>query len=220
MLISDSVLSRFGFAALVLGLLTLVVSVVWGGLVYPGYDHSRQFMSELGATGTVTGAAVNSWGFVPNGLLIAAFCLLAARILRRSALAVTACLLLALNGVGMAVAGVYPCDFECSRSSQTIAAELHDLWGGLSYLSAILGIGLASLWARRSAAPWLTPIGVGAAVVSLVGFSAVVADVELAGLFQRALETALAVFMLSLGWALTKGLTGQRASSTASTRVN
>ncbi len=89
---------------------------------------------------------------------------------------------------------------------------LHDLWGGLGYLSAIIGMGMASLWARGSDAPWLTPIGVGATIISLIGFSGVVAEVEFAGLFQRAMETALAVFMLSLGWALIKGLTGQRTS--------
>lgn len=220
MLVSDTVSSRIAVFALVLGLVALVVSVAWGGAVYPGYDHLRQFMSELGATGSVTGEAVNRWGFIPNGVLIAVFCLLAAWVLRRSALAVTACLLLALNGVGMAGAGVYPCDFECSRANSTVAAELHDLWGGVGYLSAILGTVLASLWARRSDAPWLTPIGVGAAVVSLVGLFAIVAEVEFAGLFQRAMETALAVFMLSLGWALTKGLTGKRVPATASTSVH
>lgn len=208
-------MGRIALIALVLGLVALVVSVVWGGAVYPGYDHLRQFMSELGATGSVTGEAVNRWGFVPNGVLIAVFGVLAAWVLRRSALAVVACLFLSLNGVGMAGAGVYPCDFECSRSNSTVAADLHDLWGAVGYLSAIVGTVLATLWARRSDAPWLTPIGVGAALVSLAGFSAVVAEVELAGLFQRVMETALAVFMLSLGWALTKGLTGNRASSTA-----
>ncbi len=212
---TDTLLGRIAFIALVLALLSLVVSVVWGGAVYPGYDHLRQFMSELGATGSVTGEAVNRWGLVPNGILLVIFCLLAAWVLRGSALAVTACLFLAFFGVGMAVAGFYPCDFECNRSHPTAAAKMHDLWGGLGYLSAILGTLLASLWARKCDAPWLTPIGMGAAVVSLVGFSAIVAEVELAGLFQRAMETALAVFMLSLGWALMNGLTGERASSTA-----
>lgn len=220
LLISHTVLSRIAFVSLVLGLVVLLVSVVWGGAAYPGYDHSRQFMSELGASGSVTGVAVNRWGYIPNGVLIAIFCLLAAVILRRSATATSACLFLALNGVGMAGAGVYPCDFECSRSSQTVAAELHDLWGGLGYLSAILGTALASLWARRSDAPWLTPIGVTAAVISLIGFYGVIAEVELAGLFQRAMEASLAVFMLSLGWALMKGLTGDSASPAASTQIN
>jgi hypothetical membrane protein len=206
----DVILSRIACAALVAGLGILAIAVVWAGSVYPGYDHARQFMSELGATGAVNGSEVNRWGFVPNGLLITVFSVLAAWILRRSALAVTACLLLAGNGIGMTGAGIYPCDFECSRSDPSAAALLHDLFGGLGYLSAIVGVGLASLWARKSEAPWLAPLGVMVLIVSLVGFYGVVVEVELKGLFQRAMEAALAVFMLALGWALVKGLRAAR----------
>lgn len=202
----DVILSRLAFAALFVGLGVLVAAVIWAGSVYPGYDHARQFMSELGATGAVTGAEVSRWGFVPNGVLITIFSVLAAWILRRSALAVTACLLLAGNGIGMMGAGVYPCDFECSRSDPSTAALLHDLFGGLGYLCAIVGVGLAALWARKSEASWLAPLGVGVLVVSVVGFYGVVVEFELMGLFQRAMEAALAVFMLALGWALVKGL--------------
>jgi len=206
----DVLLSRLALAALVAGLGILVAAVIWAGSVYPGYDHARQFMSELGATGAVTGAEVSRWGFVPNGVLITIFSVLAAWILRRSALAVTACLLLAGNGIGMTGAGVYPCDFECSRSDPSAAALLHDLFGGLGYVCAIVGVGLAALWARKSEASWLAPLGVGVLIVSLVGFYGVVAEVVLMGLFQRAMEAALAVFMLALGWALVKGLRATR----------
>lgn len=204
----DAGLSRIAFAVLVAGLGILLAAVVWGGSAYPGYDHARQFISELGAKGAATGAMVSDWGFVPNGVLVTIFCLLAAWILRRSALAVAACLLLALNGVGMTGAGVYPCDLECSRSDQSPAARLHDLFGGLGYLCAIFGVGLAAVWARRSQAPWLAPIGIVALIVSVVGLSGVIAEVELAGLFQRAMEVALAVFMMALGWALVQGARG------------
>jgi len=210
MRVADAGLSRLAFGVIVLGLAVLLAAVVWGGAVYPGYDHSRQFMSELGATGAVTASSVNTWGYIPNGLFVAAFCLLATWILRRSPLAVVACLLLAGNGVGMAGAGVYPCDFECSRSDPSVAAELHDLFGGLGYLCAILGVGLASLWARKSDAPWLAPLGLVVLIVSVIGFYGVVAEVELRGLFQRAMEVALAVFMLALAWALMKGLRASR----------
>lgn len=210
MRVADAGLSRLAFGVIVLGLAVLLAAVVWGGAVYPGYDHSRQYMSELGATGAVTASSVNTWGYIPNGLFVAAFCLLAAWILRRSPLAVVACLLLAGNGVGMAGAGVYPCDFECSRSDPSVAAELHDLFGGLGYLCAILGVGLASLWARKSDAPWLAPLGLVVLIVSVIGFYGVVAEVELRGLFQRAMEVALAVFMLALAWALMKGLRASR----------
>lgn len=208
---ADAGLSRLAFAALVAGLGVLSIAVLWGGAVYPGYDHARQFMSELGATGAVTGPSVSLWGFAPNGVLVTVFSLLAAWILRRSALAVVACLLLAGNGVGMTGAAVYPCDFECSRSDPSVAALLHDLFGGLGYLCAIVGVGAAALWARRTDASLLAPLGVVVLIVSVVGFYGVVAELELRGLYQRAMEVALAVFMLALGWALMKGVRGVRA---------
>ena len=205
---SDAALSRIAFATIVAGVAVLIIAVVWGGQVYPGYDHTRQYMSELGATGAVTGPAVSAWGFVPNGVMVAAFCLMTAWILRRSGLAVVACLLLALNGMGMAGAGIYPCDFGCGRSDPSTAAQMHDLTAGLGYLFALPGLGLAALWARRSDAPWLAPLGAVALVISIAGFVAIIADVELGGLFQRVMEAAMAVFMLALGWAVMRGVRG------------
>lgn len=207
---ADASVSRIAFGAIVLGVGVLLVAVVWGGAVYPGYDHGRQFMSELGAAGTVTGPQVNGWGYIPNGALVTVFSLLAAWVLRGSALAVIACLLLAANGVGMLGAGVYPCDFECSRSDPSPAARLHDLFAGLGYLCALLGVALAAFWSRGTSAPWLAPLGGLVLIVSVVGFYGVVAEVELMGLFQRAMEAALAVFMLALGWALVRGLRVRR----------
>lgn len=206
MRVPDAGVSRLAFTTIAIGVGVLLVTVVWGGLVYPDYDHARQYMSELGATGASTGSWVNAWGYIPNGVFMTVGSLLAAWVLRRSALAVLGCLLLAGNGLGMTGAGIYPCDFECSRSDPSAAAVLHDLFGGLGYLFAILGVGLMALWARTSTARWLVPVGVIVLVVSFVGFYGVVAEVELKGLFQRAMETALAVFMLALGWALTQGL--------------
>lgn len=205
---SDVALSRIAFATIVVGVGVLAVAVVAGGAVYPGYDHGRQFMSELGATGSVTGGWVNPFGYIPNGVLMTAFCLMAAWILRRNTLAVLACLLMAGNGVGMWGAGVYPCDFECSREDPSGAAMLHDLFGGLGYLCAIFGLVLTAVWSRRSSAPWLSPLSAVVLVVSIVGFYGVVAEVELKGLYQRAMEAGLAIFMLALGWAMLKGLRG------------
>ena len=210
MRVPDAGLSRLALGLIVLGSSVLFVAVIWGGAVYPSYDHARQFMSELGATGAVTGPSVNAWGYVPNGVLVTAFSLLASWILRRNAVAVVACLLLAGNGIGMTGAGVYPCDFECSRSDPSSTALLHDLFGGLGYLCAIFGVGLTILWTRKGGVPWLATLGIIVLIVSIVGFYGVVAEVEFKGSFQRAMELALSVFMLALGWALTKGLRAAR----------
>ncbi len=198
-------LARLAFGLLVVGELIQLGTVLVGGAVYPGYDHARQYISELGATGAVTGPAVSWWGFVPSGLFITAFCLIAAWLLRRNALAVVACFMLAWYGLSLSAAGVYPCAFECARTEASFDAMMHDLVGGTGYLTGVLGVAIAALAIRSGEARWLRPVGLTCAFVAAVGFAAIIADVELGGLFQRALEGSLAVFLLALGWALARG---------------
>lgn len=197
--------ARLAFGLLVVGELIQLGAVLVGGAVYPGYDHARQYISELGATGAVTGPAVSWWGFVPGGLFITAFCLIAAWLLRRNLLAVAACLMLAWYGLSLSAAGVYPCAFECARTEVSFDAMMHDLVGGTGYLTGVLGVALAAFSIRSGDARWLRPLGLVCAVVATVGFAAIIADVELGGVFQRALEGALAVFLLAFGWALARG---------------
>lgn len=197
--------ARLAFGLLVVGELIQLGAVLVGGLLYPGYDHARQYISELGASGAVTGPAVSWWGFVPSGLLITAFCLIAGWLKRGNALAVAACLMLAWYGLSLSAAGVYPCAFECARTEVTFDAMMHDLVGGTGYLTGVLGVALAALSIRSGDAGWLRPLGLVCAVVAATGFAAIIADVELGGVYQRALEGALAVFLLAFGWALTKG---------------
>ena len=198
-------LGRIAFGLLLIGELIQLTTVVVGGAVYPGYDHARQYISELGATGAVTGPAVSWWGFGPSGLFITGFCLIAAWLLRRNAAAVAACLMLAWYGLSLSAAGVYPCAFECARSEVTFDAMMHDLVGGTGYLTGVVGLALAGLANLSGEALWLGQLGLICAGVAAAGFAAIIADVELGGLFQRLLETALAVFLLAFGWALARG---------------
>ena len=197
--------ARLAFVLLIVGELIQLGAVLVGGAAYPGYEHARQYISELGATGAVTGPAVSWWGFVPSGLLITAFCLMAAWLLRRNVLAVVACLMLAWYGLSLSAAGIYPCAFECARTEVTFDAMMHDLVGGTGYLTGVLGVAIAALAVRSGEAGWLRPLGLVCAGVAAVGFAAIIVDVELGGVFQRALEGSLAVFLLAFGWALARG---------------
>lgn len=198
-------LGRIALGLLTIGVLIQLVAILWAGAVYPGYDPIRQHISELGATGAVTGPAVSWWGFVPSGLFMGGFCLISAWMLRRSGLAVTACLLLGWYGFSLSAAGVYPCAFECARSEVTFSAMMHDLFGGTGYLTGIIGMGLAGLWARTSRAPWLAPLSAVCVVIAVAGFGAIIIESEFSGLLQRGLEGAMAVFLLAFGWALADG---------------
>jgi hypothetical protein len=113
--------------------------------------------------------------------------------------------MLAWYGLSLSAAGVYPCAFECARTEVTFDAMMHDLVGGTGYLTGILGVALAALAVGSGGAGWLRITGLVCAGVAAAGFAAIIIDVELGGLFQRALEGALAVFLLAFGWALARG---------------
>jgi len=195
---------RVAFGLLAAGFLIQLVTIVWGGAVYPGYDHTRQFISELGATGAVTGPAVSWWGFVPSGLLIGAGCIIAAWLTRRSGLAAAAWLLLGWYGLSLAAAGVYPCAFECSRSDSSFNALMHDLFGGTGYLTGIVALPLAALVARREKRTGLFILALVGTVLAVVGFGGVILETEPVGLIQRMLEGSVGLFILAFGWTLTR----------------
>jgi len=193
---------RTAFGLLALGLLIQLITIVWGGAVYPGYDHVSRYISELGATGAVTGPVVSWWGFVPSGLLVASGCLMAAWLGRRSRLAVAAWLGLAWYGVSLAAAGVYPCAFECARSDASFNALMHDLFGGTGYLAGIVALPLAAFVARREGRRGLAILAVVCTVLAILGFAGVIAEARPAGLIQRMLEGSVDVFILAFGWSL------------------
>ena len=181
----------------ILAAVVFVVIVVWAGATYPGYDHLRQYISELGATGAETASAVNL-AFEMSGILTALFWIGAMVVLPRTVLTVLGCGLSALNGVSFALAGVYACDFECSRADPSAAAELHDLYGGLGYLAAIVGMAVlafASTRWPRAGKLWL--LGLICTGIGLIGFVGIVIDPEFSGLLQRLAEGAIWVFLLA-----------------------
>lgn len=187
---------------LVVGNLIQVLTIMVGGAVYPGYDHARQYISELGASGAVTGPAVSWLGFVPSGVIISAGCLIAAWVSRRNGLAVAVWLLLGWYGLSLSAAGVYPCEFECSRAVPSPNALMHDLFGGSGYLTAIVGLALGGFVAAAQGRPGLVLLSIVCTVVTALGFGGVIAEAEPAGLIQRGLEGAIMVFTLVLGWGL------------------
>ena len=197
-------LGRLAFALILLGEIVQWGGIVIGGAAYPGYDSLRQYISELGATGAVTGWMVSWLVFVPSGLLILAGCLLAAWAMRRSVPGLLGWLLLAWYGASLTGAGIYPCEFECARTEVTFNALMHDLVGGTGYLAVPIGIWLVTAAGRATGAAFVA-FGVVCGLLALIGFGGVVADPEFGGLLQRVLEGSVTVFLLVAAWLMARG---------------
>ena len=189
---------NLAFGSAILSLLIMAALTIGGGLVYPDYDHLTQFISEMGATGTITGPTVSA-AFIVSGMLLTLFWLLSARLLPGSFLSVTGCGLGAVNGLGLMFGGVFPCAFECSLADPTPSAILHDVFGGIGYLAGIAGICLIALAARRwTHGRFLYPLGLACGIPAAAAIWLLHPGFEWYGAAQRVVEIALAVFALAV----------------------
>jgi hypothetical membrane protein len=193
---------RLAFACAVLGLSILLVAAVAGGLATPGYDHARQYISELGASGAATGPAVSA-AFVVSGGLQAAFWLLCIRLLPGSRLAAAGFVLSALNGLGLLAGGVFPCDAGCSLSDPSLSAVLHEVLGGLGYLCGVAGILLVAMaWRTRPEFRRLSGLALLCGMPGVMLIWMIHPGFELFGLAQRGLELAIGVWTLAVAFAV------------------
>lgn len=181
-----------------LSLLIFATATIAGGIAYPGYDHLRQYISELGATGAPAGQAV-SLAFMVSGALLTAFWLICARMFRDSRLAVFGFGLSALNGLGLFFGGVFRCDFECSLASPSREAVLHDVLGGIGYLCGIVGILVVGLaWRNRPDRLGLFRLSLLCGVPAAMTIWLIHPAFEWYGAAQRVLELALAIWTLAI----------------------
>ena len=56
-----------------LAFLPHMVAILLATSLRPGFDHAKQYLSELGERGSETAALMNFVGIIPTGLLIAVF---------------------------------------------------------------------------------------------------------------------------------------------------
>ena len=172
--------------------------IVVGPFGYPGYDSLGQHISEMGATGAPHGPTISAL-FIASSVLMIAFWLLCPKARPVTTLRAAGLILLAANGAGLLGAGVYPCDFECARTDPSVAQQLHDLFGGLGYLSGVLGLFLLAL-GLRSLDGWsrLFPLVMFCAVAAALSFPLIAPEFPWHGAAQRVLEAAFMVAILAV----------------------
>lgn len=161
-----------------------------GGALKPGYSHVSQYISELNATGTPWAAAIGWLGFVPLGLLLAAFLVVAAPLASLRGASRAGWWLLMGQPLAYVGAALAPCDAGCPATG-SVSQDLHNLLGVVTYPAAGLGLLLLAFAPRLS--PALRAAFVLASAVWMAGFVAMVVP-ELAairGALQRATEAVL-----------------------------
>lgn len=187
--------------AMLCGLVSLVLLVggtIIAGAVTPGYDHLRQYMSELGATGAPTGPWVSYGVFLPSSALMVVFWLYCARRLAPGPVAAIGFVFLAMNGLGLAGGGAFPCEVGCPIESASLSQNLHNLFGGLGYLAGVIGLFISAIgMSRGDRKPATIATGLTCAIAGAVFLTGIHPDFEYPGAAQRGLEACFVAWTLA-----------------------
>ncbi|MDP1632453.1 MAG: DUF998 domain-containing protein [Caulobacter sp.] len=189
------------FWAAIIGYLLLAILIVGGGAAWPGYSHSLQFISELGAAGAPHGMLVSLGGFLPIGIFVTLFAVLAAVIEPRGLLRTIGFLCLAVFASGYTVAAFFPCDYGCRPATPSFSQLMHNLFGLGGYIFAPIGLIILGQAARTwPGGRWLSPLGLVCGLVAGGAFFGMGSDAP--GLAQRVLEGAVALWILACAFTL------------------
>jgi hypothetical membrane protein len=183
---------------------------VVGAWLKPGYSHSANFISELNATGTPWAQELGLFGFVPLGLVLAAFLLVAYPLARLTWPSRAGFLLLWSQPVAFIGAALAPCEPGCSGGSAL--QQVHDLLGLVTYLAAAVAFFLLSFHSRLTAGGrWYLRV----AAVAWVGLFVLMLVPELAsirGLLQRVADGLLWITVLLVAWRMLAPAEGTSAA--------
>jgi hypothetical protein len=189
------------FWSAIIGASLLVLMTVAGAAAWPGYSHVSQYISELGATGAPHGRLVSLGGFLPVGVLLTTFAVLAALIPPRGVLKTLGSIGLFLFALGYLGAAVFPCDFGCRPETPSGSQMLHMAFGLAGYILAPLTLAVLAIASRKwPGAKGLFPLGLVCAVVAGIAFFSM-AD-PFAGLFQRVLEGSVLLWIVAFAFTL------------------
>ena len=138
-------------------------------------------------------------GFVPTGLMHAAFaaCLYVA--FKGSRLAVIAATLLAINGLARIGAGLFPCEPGCAGPKLLLSQQLHSLSAGVGFFALIAASVTWGLVLRRHGSRGLGLFSVGCGIVGLVFLLLMAWGAEPragTGLYERLSSGVLSVWVL------------------------
>lgn len=192
---------RFALACATLGVASVILLTVLGGFTFPGYSHTSQFISELGATGAPHEALIRFGGFLPAGVFLCLFVVGAFKVLPRSHTTTLGLVGIAIYASGYLAAAFFPCDFGCRPVNPSFSQVVHNLFGMVGYLLAPLSLFALGWSARRwpGGAHLSTPAFV-AAVLILAGLLALDPGFPYVGVVQRVIEASVLLWVIICAW--------------------
>lgn len=118
--------------------LWIFIGVYVASRLYEGYSHSKQFCSELGATGSLTEKLSPLINNYPLGFLFCFFGWYLAQLANVSILVNIVGWLVIVHGIGTWVAGYFPMDADPFTKHPTFSCKVHSWAGFIMLLSLVL----------------------------------------------------------------------------------
>ncbi len=188
--------------ARVLAVATLVFGVAFytiGAAIKPGYSHITHFISELNATGTPWAVELGLFGFLPLGVIFAAFLLAVIPVTQVRGASRLGLWLLWSQPIAFVGVAFAPCDAGCPIGSSAVQV-IHDALGLVTYLSGALGLILLSSAKVLSPGPRLFLRFAGIAWLVLFVLMIQPEAMPVRGLLQRIADALLAWSILVIAW--------------------
>jgi hypothetical protein len=197
-----------------------ILAAVLGGLQFSDYSHLSQYLSEAYAVGTPHGFALRYLLYVPSGILIAVFAVLASRLVPRHRLISLGFLGIAIFYAVPAVVGsTFPCDAGCNREliAPSWSHLVHLASGAVAHIMAPICLLLIGFAARRSTKG--KPIQFASLAAANTCFACnLVLSLDpvsaYAGLFQRLFEGSVLCWIVFIAFHLRQGSAMQHDSWT------
>jgi hypothetical membrane protein len=195
--------------------------IAYAGTLQPGFNHSTQYISELGEKGSATARLMLYGCFLPAGILYVAFGA-TLRAVFEGRVARTAAALVVLNGLCRIVAGVFPCNPGCG-GERSLTAVMHTLSGATGFLSLIAAtIVWGVVFRRRAAWAQLTAYSVvtGGIALTFLLLTAWSPEPDTPrGLFERVSSGVLSVWVFIVAARLSSLLSSSDSPGEIGTRV-
>jgi hypothetical membrane protein len=193
-------LLKAGFLCGILAPVLWAAAIILCGSLRPGYNHLTQYISELGERGSSTELLMRYAGFVPTGLMHMIFAASLYSAFRGYRLSSLAASLLALNGLGRIVAGLFPCEAGCAGPRVLLSQKLHSLSAAVGFMALI---GAAILWGillkRHKTLKGMSLYSIVAGLLGLVFLLLMSRSAELrqgTGLYERLSSGVLSLWVL------------------------
>lgn len=161
----------------------MLVGVIIVARMFPGYSHTHQALSELGAKGRPTAKIHPFINNYPIGLLFSLFGIALYLNHRDNIFSLISAGLIFIHGICHVITGLFPCDENLGQSKPSRTQIVHSV-AGLVMLLTLFSASVLWVFATAAGLVWFRGLSAVCAVVSIYFLTRVFKGMNI-GLYQR-----------------------------------